>query len=105
VARDDVSTEPTSKIEEAANAGLEAIEAKLNEHGARTDRCFILLAGKGLPEDEANGTTAGVGYHGSTEYEAAVELLAHVLVFAEEAGKAVGLQIKTIPMKGEPGHG
>jgi ABC-type branched-subunit amino acid transport system substrate-binding protein len=86
------STEPTTVVELAANAGLDAISTALGANGARVEKALLLLAAEGLPDGVLNACTAGSGV------DDAHDLIALLTSHLVHAAARIGVRVDVVPM-------
>lgn len=98
------SSEPRNVVEQAADAAISVVEAMLVEAGGTLDRLYVTFSASGLPDGELDAVTASAGLDADVD-EAARELVAFLVTQAAQAGKALGVDIRVVPMRAPPGQG
>ena len=101
------SEEPRNLVERAAAAAMDAAGKVLEAEGAKVDRVYIALAAGDVPVGELDAVAAFQGEaidDDAGELERARELVAFLVSEAASAGKAIGVDIRVLPM-GRMGQG
>lgn len=94
-----VGNEPSSRVGEAADSAIKAIENYFHDAGLEIDHLLIILKAVSVPEDELDSVVAGQGIGDPRQVVAL--LGTHFMGAAEQ----VGLQVQMIPMQRPPGQG
>lgn len=94
------SGEPRNLIERAADAALRAIEDALEQAGARPARVFVAIQAADVPAGERDAVVAATGAELPADLdERAREVVAFLIGEAAQAGKALGLDIRVVPLR------
>lgn len=93
------SEEPRNLVERAAAAAMDAASDVLGAAGAKADRVYVALSASDVPAGELDAVASfqGEAADGDTA-ERARELVAFLVSEAASAGKALGLDIRIVPM-------
>jgi hypothetical protein len=89
-------TEPKNLVEQAGDAGIQAIHEHLAHADAKVESLIILLTIDSAPEGEPDTVTCG------TEIEDEKALIAMLGAHFIQAANAIGVQVNLVPIQGRP---
>jgi len=93
-------------VEKAADAAMTVVAAMIADAGGDVEALYIAFSTTGLPEGEQDSVAASSGsfLEGDVE-ERAKAVVAWLVTEAASAGKALGLDIRIVPMAQVGGQG
>jgi hypothetical protein len=100
------TTEPTNLVERACAAAMDAAERELGAGGGRLDYIYLGLSASDVPEGELDACTSAAGTDLPEDIgDRARAIVAFLVTEAASTARAIGLDVRIVPLPGPMGQG